>query len=416
MKYLLEKTFLIDYIKRQEQALSIVNIETLFDLLEEKDKPDKPKLYNVVNGEAHIPVSGVLTRKISWIDMILGTATKLTYDQIAEALGQADTDPQVEKIVLDVNSPGGYLDGVDVSAQAVGSADKPTEARIDNLAASAAYWIASQADKITATSPVAMFGSIGVIIDFLDPTRYFKEQGLDRVLIASTDAPEKKAAYEPLTKKGEKVWQKELDDLHGVFASRVAEGRKTTSEKVNSDYGRGAVLVAEDAKNVGMIDKIQGISKQDIGETEGVAPDEAAPGATKTKNKGVKLMTLEEFRAENPGLYAEVLKKGRETGISEEHKRVTQFMSWAENVPECKEVVAEAIISGKSMEEAHPLIEGAIRKAAQAGKDGKGQAGDDTPGDVATGTTKTGSGETGEEEEPDKVQLDAFRKKIRKIG
>ena len=124
-------------------------------------------------------------------------------------------------------------------------------------------------------------------------------------------------------------------------------------------------------------------------------------------------MDLNQLKKAHPDLHAEVYKAGREAGIFEEKKRVTSLMSWAENVPECKEVVAEAIISGKSMEETHPLIEGAIRKAAQAGKEGDG---DDTPGNVATGTVKTGSGETGEGERPDKAQLDAFREKIRKIG
>ena len=394
MIYLLEWAFLVDYIKRQEQAMSIVNIETLFDLLEEKGEPEKLKLYDVVNGEAHIPVSGVLTRKISWIDMILGTATKLTYDQIAEAVGQADLDPQVERIVLDVNSPGGYLDGVDVSAQAVGNAEKPTEARVDNLAASAAYWISSQTDKITATSPVAAFGSIGVIIDFLDPTRYFKEMGLDRVLIASTDAPEKKAAYEPLTKKGEKVWQKELDDLHGVFASRVAEGRKTTPEKVNSDFGRGAVLIAEDAKKVGMIDKIKGISKQDIGETEGVAPDEAAPEAAISNTGEVKNMNLDELKKENPVLHAEIFEAGREEGeakgIKQERERVLALIGWKEADTENEKVasiVAEAIASGKSEEEVKPQLSVAVRDFAK----GPGAEGENPPG-VSTAATSTGAG------------------------
>jgi len=407
--YLLEREALADYLARKIRVESKITEKALSGMTWAQED-EKRKLYEIdQNGDAHITITGILTNARSFWDMFFGEAASLTYDEIFQAAIEADENPGVKRIIFDINSPGGRVDGLDDAAQAIAAVKKPTVARVRDMAASGAYWLASQADRIEVTSPVATVGSIGVMATVIDDTKMLEDWGLKDIIITSTDAPKK--YVDPTTKKGQEEIRNVLDGIHAVFASRVAEGRGVSVEMVNSNFGQGALLIAEDALEIGMIDKIDELEKP----TEGVAPDEAAPQAAKTKNKGVK-MTLEEFRAENPGLYAEVLKEGREIGVSGERKRVSALMSWAENVPECKEIVAEAIISGKSMEEAHPLIEGAIRKAAQAGKDGKGSDGDDTPGDVATGTVKTGSGETGEGEEPDKVQLDAFREKIRKIG
>jgi len=326
--------------------------------------------------------------------MIFGNAPSLTYDEIALAMGQADADPMVKKIVLDVNSPGGTVDGVDVAAQAVKNASKPTEARVDNLAASGAYWICSQADNITATSPAAAFGSIGVIAELMDDTRAWKEIGVDIVLIGSTDAPAKKAAYQPTTEEGQAVWQKELDDLHAVFAGRVAEGRSVSVEKVNSDFGQGGLVIAADAKKVGMIDRVDGTAEPTEEEPDieiesenintGVAGDTAAKADGKSKTGRGTIMTPTELLKEHPECYAAI----KEIGVAEERKRIAKLQAWADSDPVCTEIVAKAIVSGDSAEDVMPQLMAAIKKSTRSE-----EGNTENPPLVGTAQTRSGSGE-----------------------
>lgn len=412
MLYLMERESLTDYLARKIRTESKITEEALASIMGAQTDGEK-NLYEVDNnGDAHIVITGILKNTRSFWDMFFGEAASLTYDEIFQATLEADENPSVKRIIFDINSPGGWVDGLDDAAQAIAATKKPTIARVRDMAASGAYWLASQANRIEVTSPTATVGSIGVVATVIDDKKMLEDWGLKEIIITSTDAPKK--YVDPATKKGQDEIRNVLDGIHAVFAKRVAEGRDVSIDTVNSDFGQGALVIAEDALKIGMIDKINELEKPN----EAVGLDEAAEAAI-SNTEEVKIMNLEQLKTEHPHLYEAAVKigrdEGREAGISEERKRVAALTSWAENVPECREVVAEAIISGKSMEETHPLIEGAIRKAALAEKDGQGD-GDDTSGDVQTATAKSGSGETGEEEESDKAQLDAFREKIRKIG
>lgn len=105
-------------------------------------------------------------------------------------------------------------------------------------------------------------------------------------------------------------------------------------------------------------------------------------------------MTLEELKRDHPDLYAAVFAAGHEAGVIEERKRIEQLDAWADADPACKQVVAEAKASGKSVDEAMPRIYAAIREAVKPKGDG-----DDNPPDVNTATQTTGSGAAGETEE-----------------
>lgn len=176
------------------------------------------------------------------------------YSDIQDNVKEADSDPEVDSIILDINSPGGYVDGVSETAEVIRNAKKPTIARVGYVAASGAYWLACACNKIEATTKVAIFGSIGVVVSYYDWSKYLENNGIKEIVITSTDAPKKR--LDPATEEGRNDLLEILDKTHTIFAEAVAIGRKTTIEKVNSDFGKGGVLIASDALKVGMIDKI----------------------------------------------------------------------------------------------------------------------------------------------------------------
>jgi ClpP class serine protease len=80
---------------------------------------------------------------------------------LAATVRELSGNPGVDAIVLDVESPDGSVYGVDELAQAIFDARtaKPIVAIANSCAASAAYWVASQADELYA-APGAGVGSI----------------------------------------------------------------------------------------------------------------------------------------------------------------------------------------------------------------------------------------------------------------
>jgi len=176
------------------------------------------------------------------------------YTAIINAIENAEANPDVEKIVLEMNTPGGYVDGVIDVVKAIRNAKKPITAKAGYLIASAGYWIASATDKIVATTNIASFGSIGVLVSYVDYSEYLKKEGIKEIVLTSTDAPEK--YIDGGTEEGQKKIIERLNRIHLEFVESVAKGRNTTVETVNETFGKGGVLFAEEALKIGMIDEI----------------------------------------------------------------------------------------------------------------------------------------------------------------
>ncbi|MFW5955727.1 MAG: S49 family peptidase, partial [Rhodothermales bacterium] len=225
-------------------------------------------------GTAHIPITGELTSRAETDICGAYTAEALTeYGYIEMASLAADEDDRVERIVYHIDSPGGYADGVMDAANAMRAVSKPTEARVGAMAASAAYWLASQTDRITANSVASRVGSIGVAVEEYDMTQALENAGITRRVYTSTDAPDKRP--DTRTEEGQAKIVAQLDDLHRVFARSVAEGRGTTEDEVNQNYGRGSILIAERALAAGMIDEIKTVPARAAQETAESEPRES---------------------------------------------------------------------------------------------------------------------------------------------
>jgi capsid assembly protease len=334
--------------------------------------------YEVRDGVAHIPVVGQLTPSADPCGAFTGQA-ETEYGYIQAALIAAEDDPSVREIALDVNSPGGYISGLDETAQVLGMVGKPTTAYVGSMAASAAYWFASQADRIVALSPASEIGSIGVAMEEYDDDAALAAEGIAHRVYTSTDAPDKRP--DTKTEEGRGKIVAELDALHGVFVRRVADGRKVSEEKVNKEFGRGGVLIGEAALAVGMIDEVRGSHITRNQENTGVAGNKPA-GAKDTK--GVKNMTIEQIKAEAPDAAAAL----RDEGIQAERKRVAGLSAWKGINADADKAVEEAIAAGKSYEDV------ASQLAASVAKGNSREANGENAETVATDTAKNGANAT----------------------
>jgi ClpP class serine protease len=205
-----------------------------------------PRNMSVSGNVAQINIEGVLTTKPDLFSILFGGGNT-TYESIQSGLAMAAADPAVKSLVLNVNSPGGQVNGLFDTLAAIEefkATGKPISVRA-SMADSAAYAIAAVAGPIVATNAAAEFGSIGVAASFLKD-----EEIID---IASTEAPDKRPDVS--TEEGQAVVRKYLDAVHELFVDAIARGRGTTVEDVNTNYGRGSVLLAGEAKKRGMINK-----------------------------------------------------------------------------------------------------------------------------------------------------------------
>lgn len=323
--------------------------------------------YDVRDGVAHIPVAGQLTPSADPCGAWMGLA-ETEYGYIQAALIAAEDDPMVSEIALDVDSPGGYISGLDETAQLLGAVSKRTVAYVGNMAASAAYWLASQADRIVALSPASEIGSIGVALEEYDDDQAMADAGISHRVYTSTNAPDKRP--DTKTEEGQAKIVAELDALHSVFVRRVAEGRGVSTEKVNADFGRGGIMIAEQAMAVGMVDEVRG-SHINRKENTGVAGSQAAgPGNKKEVNK----MTEQEIAALKAEAY--------QAGIQAERKRVAGLTAWRGINADADKAVEEAIAAGKGYDEV------AAQLAAAVAKGNSKQADGDNAASIESGTAK----------------------------
>ena len=176
-------------------------------------------------------------------------------------LGAAAANPDIGAIVLDIDSPGGTVAGTAETAAAVKAAAqaKPVIALADTLAASAAYWIASQASQIWLT-PSAEVGSIGVIGVHFDVSQALENNGIKPTVITAGKFKGELNPLQPLSDDARDNVQVEADAHHQVFAQAVAEGRRTSLANVLDNFGQGRVVGAQRALDLGMADHVGSMS------------------------------------------------------------------------------------------------------------------------------------------------------------
>jgi signal peptide peptidase SppA len=211
-----------------------------------------------VGAIAVIPIYGAIFPRANLMTEFSGGAT---VSGIRAAFREAMTDEAVGSILLDVDSPGGYVDGVDELATEIREArgqGKPIVAIADYTMASAAYYIASAADEIVA-SPSAMVGWIGTVLVHQEFSKADELEGVTTTVIRNPARKYEVNTVEPLTEAAEAQLQEEVDDYTGSFHAAVAKGRGVSVATVKANFGQGTGMSAQRAKAAGLVDRVEPI-------------------------------------------------------------------------------------------------------------------------------------------------------------
>lgn len=217
---------------------------------------------------AVIPIAGVIGKRIGLIGRMCGGADT---EDIEANLKSAAADPGVDLIMLDIDSPGGSVTGVPELASVVRWIDgvKPVYAHTETMAASAAYWLASQTRGIFATQ-TAYVGSVGVYCALLDESRAYALQGYEVEVIKAGKFKGEGVPGTSISDEFRAALQREVNQVYEWFVADVRRGRPAVAQ----DDMQGQAYYAGDAAQRGMIDAVVG------------SIDGAIARATKQENKG----------------------------------------------------------------------------------------------------------------------------------
>lgn len=188
---------------------------------------------------------------------VRGVLDKERMRALAALLQKAAEDGTVRAVMLDVDSPGGTVDGTEEFAAAVRTANaaKPVYAYADGMMCSAAYWVASQARELAAPE-TAQVGSIGVIAVHTEYSSALQEWGVKVTVLSAGRYKAAGNAWEPLDEEMRAYLQEGIDQAYGVFLRAVAQGRGITVEQA-ALMAEGRVYAGLKALEAGLVDRVE---------------------------------------------------------------------------------------------------------------------------------------------------------------
>ena len=222
----------------------------------EDECPNMVETWSYGHGEAkvvRIPITGMimLSDDGAWYEGSANTALR--------AIRRATNDPEVEGLILEVNSGGGGITDSDIIYKAVKDFKAAQEGRVvvtimGDVAASGAYYISLASDCILA-HPTTLTGSIGVIMQSYNFKDLASKLGVHDVTIKSGANKDLLNPLQDVKPEQRAMLQKVIMAMYDRFVTLVAENRKLPKETV-LPLADGRVFLADEAVQNHLIDGI----------------------------------------------------------------------------------------------------------------------------------------------------------------
>lgn len=246
----------------QAMNLNIVNIGAGAARLMEDDDgyterlaiaEDRRRQAVAQSGIEVLPVHGVLVSRGSHIN---ACETMTSYEGLRQQIKAAVADPLVERIVLDIDSPGGAAVGAfelaaDIRAMAQ---QKPITGIVNYMAYSGGYLIGSACSELV-VSQTSGVGSIGVIASHMDRSQMEANMGVKVTTVFAGAHKNDLSPHEPLSNQSLQVLQDLVQESYQMFVGAVAEYRGLSTDKVIATQAalyRGKAGIA-----AGLADRLQ---------------------------------------------------------------------------------------------------------------------------------------------------------------
>lgn len=312
--------------------------------------------YELRNGVAIIPIHGLLTKRA---ELFSSPMSMTSYDDIFSAISDAIDDEKVERILLDIDSPGGEVGGLFDLVDFIYDIRecKPIFSVANDYACSAAYAIASATEKIF-VNRTSCVGSIGVIATHLDVSEADKKDGIKFTTVYAGDKKNDLSSHEPLSENAIKDLQAEVDRLYDIFVATVSRNRYLSESKIRKT--QAATYFGQNAVIAGLADELSSNALQKISAQSLVI--------SKVKIKGEK-MTEDIKKAESNEVEkykAEVLEITKLCKLAHAENKIAEFIEHGLSAEQVKEKLLASVsntqheivsaIYQKEMNQENPVV------------------------------------------------------------
>ncbi len=181
-------------------------------------------------------------------------------EKILEQIETAEKDPDVQAILLVVDSPGGGVTASDIIYDRLqkfknsGAGDRKIVTLMRGLAASGGYYISAASDKIVARK-TTITGSIGVIISALNLKGLGDKIGLKTVTITSGKNKDMLNPFKEVSSESTNILQTIVNDMKEQFLSIVVNSRNLNKKQIKT-ISTARIFSANEALDLNLIDKI----------------------------------------------------------------------------------------------------------------------------------------------------------------
>lgn len=295
----------------------------------EIDAQDAEFIQRIEGNTGIVEITGVICNKGSWISLIFG---ECPVNLIKSAIQSFLDNPKINRILLLLDSPGGFVDGVKELSDFIYESRSLKEfvALADPMACSAAYWIGSAASKFYLSSPLSEVGSIGVYRMHQDISGALGKAGIKITEISSGKYKTLGSPYKPLDEESVELLGESVLYTHDLFVESVQRNRGISLEEAKA-LADGRVYFGSKAINLKLVDGIMSkekIEKQDDLEEEAMSDEEDDKAEMEDEDDKAEAEELDEEEEEQaarkkyPNVCKRLFQKGLKAGIKKERARI----------------------------------------------------------------------------------------------
>lgn len=282
--------------------------------------------YRVHGSVAVLDIMGTLIQRHDFFSKASGFTSYAEIDMMFE---DAMDNPNVSQIILNIDSPGGEVAGAFDMADKIFAArgTKKITAIASEMAASAAYLLASSADEIVVPRTGAV-GSIGVVTAHVDWSAAMEKKGAAITFIYAGEKKVDGNPYQPLPENVKADIQAEIDKIYGLFISTVARNRGMSEEDVVNT--KADMFMGEDAVKAGLADRVgtfqSELTNQVNAHTKGSRPSAVHNQEDRSMDDKTPAITAENVNAARTEGHQAGMAEGRTAGATAERQRIQAIL------------------------------------------------------------------------------------------
>lgn len=250
---------------------SMAALPEKLDYFSDEEGIDNTRCYPVVNGVAVIPIIGTLMHRPSWSYYYRNAPNYLS---LADMIEDAVTDSNIKAVLLEVDSHGGLASGCLDLAESIRSMRgiKPMWASVNQSACSAAYALASSADRIEIAKS-AKAGSIGVMAVHWDYSAALEKWGEKVTYLYAGKHKIDGVPTSPLTDQARKEFMDSIEAEYQRICEVTAAGRGVDVKKMMET--EAGVFRGQAAVDAGLADAVATFEETMMAITKKTAPNGA---------------------------------------------------------------------------------------------------------------------------------------------